>query len=180
MTGRSDATGIVDHGFCSMMTGPGTMDEPENRINSADDHYCFGCGRLNPSGLHLHFYPLESGDGVWAPFTPAREQEGYMGMVHGGIISTLLDEAMAWSLYRQNIWAVTGRMSLAFKQPVEVGVETRVIGRLITNRGRLLDVRGELIRESDGVVLAEAEALFVRVPTAQAESWKDRYLPATS
>ena len=103
-----------------------------------------------------------------------------MGMVHGGIISTLLDEAMAWSLYRQNIWAVTGRMSLAFKQPVEVGVETRVIGRLITNRGRLLDVRGELIRESDGVVLAEAEALFVRVPTAQAESWKDRYLPATN
>ena len=147
------------------------------RINSADEHYCFGCGRLNPSGLHLHFFPLEDGDGVWAPFTPEREQEGYMGMVHGGIITTVLDEAMAWSLYRRDVWAVTGRLSMAFKRPVEVGVETRAIGRLIADRGRLLDVKGELIRASDGVMLAEAEAVFARVPAGQAEAWRDRYLP---
>ena len=153
------------------------MTELANRINSADDHYCFGCGRLNPNGLHLHFYPLDDDSGVWAPFTPAREQEGYMGMVHGGIISTALDEAMAWALYRLDIWAVTGRMSLAFKRPVEVGVEARAIGRLIANRGRLLDVRGELVRVSDGVVLAEAEAVFARVPASQASAWRDRYQP---
>lgn len=153
------------------------MIDPNQRINSADDHYCFGCGRLNPNGLRLQFFPLETGDGVWAPFIPAREQEGYMGMVHGGIITTVLDEAMAWSLYRHDIWAVTGRMSLSFKRPVEVGVESRVVGRLINDRGRLLDVRGELIRTSDGALLAEAEAVFARVPASQAESWRDRYLP---
>jgi acyl-coenzyme A thioesterase PaaI-like protein len=156
------------------------MSDSANRINSADDHYCFGCGRLNPYGLRLSFFPLEDDEGVWAPFTPAREQEGYMGMVHGGIISTVLDEAMAWSLYRRNIWAVTGRMSMAFKRPVEVGVETRAIGRLLNDRGRLLDVRGELIRVTDGVVLAEADAVFARVPASQAKAWRDRYLPETS
>lgn len=153
------------------------MNEAENRLNSADDHYCFGCGRLNPSGLHLHFFPLEEGEGVWAPFTPAREQEGYMGMVHGGIISTVLDEVMAWSLYRRDIWAVTGRMSMSFKRPVEVGVETRAIGRLVNDRGRLIDVRGELVRMSDGQILAEAEAVFARVPESQAKAWRDRYQP---
>jgi acyl-coenzyme A thioesterase PaaI-like protein len=153
------------------------MTEPETRINSADDHYCFGCGRLNPYGLHLHFFPLDGGDGVWARFTPAREQEGYMGIVHGGIISTVLDEAMAWALYRMDIWAVTGRMSLSFRKPVEVNIETRAIGRLVADRGRLLDVRGELVRASDGEVLAEAEAVFVKVPANQAAEWRDRYQP---
>ncbi|MEZ4495294.1 MAG: PaaI family thioesterase [Thermomicrobiales bacterium] len=151
----------------------------DERINSADDHYCFGCGRLNPYGLHLQFFPLDEceGEGVWAPFTPAREQEGYMGMVHGGIITTVLDEAMAWALYRRDIWAVTGRMSMAFKRPVEVGVETKAVGLLLEDRGRLLDVRGRLLRASDGIVLAEAEAVFARVPAGQAEAWRDRYLP---
>jgi len=147
-------------------------------INSADDHYCFGCGRLNPYGLHLHFYPLDDDGGIWAPFTPRREHEGYMGMVHGGIISTILDEVMAWSLYRRNVWAVTGRLSISFRKPVEVGVQTRAIGRLVADRGRLLDVTGTLVREADGVILAEAQAVFARVPERQAEAWRDRYLPA--
>lgn len=147
------------------------------RINGADDHYCFGCGRLNPYGLKLHFYPLPEGDGVWAPFTPQREREGYLGIVHGGIIATLLDEAMAWALYRLDIWAVTGKMSLSFRKPVEVGVPARAIGRLKADRGRILEVAGELVREADGTVLAEAEAIFVRVPKSQAEEWRARYQP---
>lgn len=155
-----------------------SINELQTPINSAADHYCFGCGRHNPSGLHLHFYPVEGDDAaVWAPFTPQREHEGYMGMVHGGIISTILDEVMAWSLYRLDIWAVTGRLSISFKKPVEVGVPTRAVGRIVEDRGRLLDVAGALIRESDGAVLAESEAVFARVPKSQAEAWRDRYLP---
>jgi acyl-coenzyme A thioesterase PaaI-like protein len=153
------------------------FDDSVTPINSADDHYCFGCGRLNPYGLHLHFYPLDDEEGIWAPFTPQREHEGYMGMVHGGIISTILDEVMAWSLYRSNVWAVTGRLSISFKRPVEIGVPARAIGRLIADRGRLLDVSGTLVREADGLVLAESQAVFARVPERQASSWRERYLP---
>jgi acyl-coenzyme A thioesterase PaaI-like protein len=156
------------------------MSANAERINIADDHYCFGCGRLNPFGLRLQFYPLPEGNGVWAPFTPAREHEGYMGMTHGGIISTVLDEVMAWSLYNIGAWAVTARMSVAFKHPIEVGVPARAIGRIVADRGRLLDVTGTIERESDGVVLAEATALFARVPKGQADAWAARYTPASS
>ena len=101
-----------------------------------------------------------------------------MGMVHGGIISAILDEVMAWSLYRLDVWAVTAKLSITFKKPLEVGVPTRAYGRIVENRGRLLDVAGSIVRESDGVVLAVSDAVFARVPKSQAEAWRDQYLPS--
>jgi acyl-coenzyme A thioesterase PaaI-like protein len=145
-------------------------------IRALNDHNCFGCGSLSPGGLHLHFYEQSDGDGVWAPFTPTTEFEGYGGMIHGGIISTLLDEIMAWSLYRLEIWAVTATMSTRFRKPVEVGVPVRLVGRLVRDRGRILEVAGEVRREADDVVLAEAGATFMRVPAEQATAWTERYL----
>lgn len=154
----------------------GLTTEPlfDQRLAARDDHHCFGCGRLNPSGLHLQFFRDERG--VWAPFTPDRRQEGYTGIVHGGIITAVLDEVMAWSLYAQSVWAVTARMNVAFRQPVEVGVPTRARGWLAADRGRALDVAAELRRAADDLVLATASASFVRVPEAQASAWREQYL----
>ena len=59
------------------------------------DHGCFGCGDDNPIGLHLRF--AADGDGVKASFVPGPEHQGFGDVVHGGIISTVLDEAMAWA-----------------------------------------------------------------------------------
>jgi acyl-coenzyme A thioesterase PaaI-like protein len=84
---------------------------------------------------------------------------------------------MAWSLYRLDVWAVTGKLSINFRKPVEIGVATRAIGRIVEDRGRLIDVAGTLIREADGTVLAESQAVFARVPKNQAEAWRGRYLP---
>lgn len=145
-------------------------------LNARDDHGCFGCGRLNPHSLRLRFYPLADGDGVWAPFTPAPVHEGYAGIVHGGIITTVLDEVMAWSLYTREVWAMTARMSVTFRQPVVTGVPARAIGWLVSDRGRLLDVAAELRRDADDVLLAEATGTFARVPEAQARAWEARYL----
>lgn len=148
--------------------------DTSNPIRGLNEHNCFGCGSLNANGLHLHFYAQPDGS-VWAPFRPAKSFEGYGGMIHGGIINTLLDEIMAWSLYRQDIWAVTASMATRFRKPVEVGVPVRVIGWLEENRGRVLQVRGELRREEDDVLLAEATATFMRVPDSQAVEWNERY-----
>lgn len=154
----------------------GELDELERvRINAADDHYCFGCGKNNPFGLHLHFYQLDE-EAIWAPFTPLREHEGYAGVIHGGIVTTVLDEVMAWSLSRRNIWAVTARMSVSFKNPVEVGMPTRAIGRVVNDRGRLIEVAGEIRRIADDLLLAEAAATFARVPESQAVAWRERYI----
>ena len=157
------------------MTAGGLESGP---INVANDHHCFGCGRLNAHGLQLTFFPDEDGSGVWATWTPTSAFEGYEGVIHGGIVCTILDEVMAWSLYRRRIWAVTGQLSTRFRRPVRVGEPVRAVGMILKDRGRTIEVRGELRRDEDGALLAEATALFVRVPAAQAAAWNERYLGA--
>lgn len=149
------------------------------RLTVRDDHYCFGCGRLNPWGLKLSFFEDPSGSGIWAPWTPLREHEGYDGIVHGGIITTVLDEVMAWAAYQQNIWAVTGKIGVNFRKPVEVGVALRASGRIVNDRGRILELAGEIRRAEDGVLLADATGTFVRVPEEKAQAWRERYVAAT-
>jgi acyl-coenzyme A thioesterase PaaI-like protein len=149
--------------------------DPTIAVNARDDHYCFGCGGLNPNGLHLKFFPIPDQPGVWASFTPDRIHEGFTGIVHGGIITTVLDEAMGWAAYAQEIWAVTGRLVVEFRAPVEVGVETIVSGTIEQDRGRALEIAGELRRRDDDRLLARATATFVRVPEAKAIEWRERY-----
>ena len=146
------------------------------RLNVRDDHHCFGCGRLNPHGLQLDFYPLADGDGLWATFTPTQVHEGFAGVVHGGIVTAVLDEIMGWAVFVRGAWAVTGRLTISFRKPVEVGVPTRAVGRVVADRGRLLDVAAELRRAADDLLLADATATFARVPEEQARAWRERYL----
>jgi acyl-coenzyme A thioesterase PaaI-like protein len=149
-----------------------------SQINVLNDHHCFGCGRLNLHGLQLSFFANADGSGVWTPFTPTDAFEGYEGVVHGGIVCTILDEVMAWSLYRQKTWAVTGTLSTRFRKPVRVGESVRAIGSMIRDRGRVIEMRGEIRRESDNALLAEGTGTFFRVPESQAAAWNQRYLSA--
>ncbi len=148
----------------------------DHPIRALNDHNCFGCGSLNPAGLHLQFFATDDPDAIWAPWTPTQSFEGYGGMVHGGIVCTLLDEIMAWTLNGRNTWAVTAKMQTSFRKPVEIGVPVRLIGRVIRNRGRVIEMHGEVRRAQDDVLLAEADAVFMRVPEAQATTWNERYL----
>jgi uncharacterized protein (TIGR00369 family) len=155
----------------------GASAEPSDLSGVGNEHGCFGCGRLNPHGLRLRFD--RDGDGVRAPFTPRPVDEGYDGVVHGGIVATLLDEAMAWSCYAQDAWVVTATIEVRFRRPVAVGVPLRALGRVVRDRGRLLDAAGELRRAADDLLLAEATATFARVPEEQARAWRARYLASS-
>jgi uncharacterized protein (TIGR00369 family) len=149
-----------------------------------NDHGCFGCGQLNPHGLRLTFRTLPEalGPGVWAPFLPDRSFEGYADVVHGGIISTVLDEIMAWALYERGIWAVTAQLTIRFHRPIAIGAVTRAVGRLVADRGRLVEASGEIRDAVADRLLASAAGTFVRVPREQAAAWEARYLavPETS
>src|SRR5437773_12543515 len=68
---------------------------------------CFVCGQDNPIGLKLKFSRV--GEGVWAEFTPSDLHAGYEGLVHGGILAALIDDAMA------NVWAANGREAVTAK-----------------------------------------------------------------
>lgn len=148
----------------------------DNPVSALVDHNCFGCGAQNPIGLHLKFYSLPQRAGAWTTWTPTRNFEGYNGMIHGGIICTLLDEIMAWSLYARETWAVTAKMETAFRKPVLVGEPVRLVGEVTRDRGRILQIHGEIQRLADDVLLADGDATFMRVPDAQAQEWNKRYL----
>lgn len=139
------------------------------------EHHCFGCGQLNETGLRLTFTDDPDGNGVISRFVPTNRVEGYVGMVHGGIISTILDEVMAWSLYRHDIWAVTSQLTTKYRKPIAVGEEIVAVGQLIADRGRGLDMRAGIRRAADGVLVAEGAATFIRVRADQARQWQERY-----
>lgn len=139
------------------------------------DHHCFGCGQLNEHGLRLEFSQDPEGYGVFASFVPPSRTEGYTGMVHGGIITTVLDEVMAWSLARHGIWAVTGQLTTRYRKPVMLGEATTATGYLLRDRGRAIEMRGEIRHDADGALLAEATAMFIRVPASKASEWQSRY-----
>lgn len=132
--------------------------------------FCYACGDLNPVGLHLHF-ALEADGWAVAPFQASQDHQGYPGYVHGGIVSTLLDEAMGWATYGAGIWAVTGRLEVRFRDIVPTGQPLQVRGRIARDRGRTLDMVGQLLNAEDKV-LAEATALLFRATGEQAEKIK--------
>lgn len=146
------------------------------RLAVRDDHWCFGCGQHNPIGLKLPFYEEGETGRVWAPWTPTREHQGFEGIAHGGLITTVLDEVMGWAIYLRQIWAVTGTINVRFRKPVEIGVENCAVARVVNEAGRKIDVAAELRRRSDDLLLAEATAVFIRVPEDQALTWQGRYI----
>ena len=125
-----------------------------------EGHNCFACGTANPIGLNLQFY--RRGPRVCAEITLTRNHEGWENMAHGGIISTLLDETMAWAiLYFQRAFFVTRKMDLKYVRPVLIGVRLTVCAELVlpVERGKL-QVKGEL-RDEGGRLLVRSKGEFV-------------------
>jgi uncharacterized protein (TIGR00369 family) len=131
---------------------------------------CFVCGIENPIGLKLKFYTDDEGRCI-ARFRPKPEHQGYPGHLHGGIISTLLDEVMGRVLVSQNVWAVTAHLEIKFAKPVPLDEELTVVGDLTRNRSRAYEARGE-IRLPDGTVLAEGSGIYVVIPDEVVEEAK--------
>ena len=143
-------------------------------LNVGVDHHCFGCGNQNPIGLLLRFRELPDG-GVWADFTPSRDHEGYLGVTHGGILSSILDEAMSWAITAEGGIAVTARMAVSFRRPARVGAPLRVTAEVTQRRSRLYDVTASLTEIETCDVIAEAEGRFMRVRPEQAAAWRVAY-----
>jgi acyl-coenzyme A thioesterase PaaI-like protein len=127
----------------------------------ADDQYCFACGRNNPIGLHLQF---DYGDeGVTARFVPEQVHQGYPGIMHGGLVSTLLDETMAHAVIHACGLAVTGELQVRLRgQGVPIGTPVCLRGRVTGQRSRLVWAEAEIWGEED-TLLAEGKGKFMLV-----------------
>ncbi len=129
-------------------------------MSLSDDNACFACGKKNPIGLKLDFRE-ESGEYV-ADFTPSEEHQGYEGIVHGGIVATILDEAMAKFAWESGMSAVTARLNVTYKKPARVGEKMTVRGRVKEKKSRAWECQAELVGEQSGLI-ADAEATLMMV-----------------
>lgn len=120
---------------------------------------CFACGQKNPIGLKLEF--TEEGDYYQTQFTPVAAHQGYNDILHGGIMSTLMDEIMGRYLYIKEIIALTVELNVRFKKAVKIGQKLIVEGRISKDRGRLIEMIG-VARLENGTVVAEATGKFIR------------------
>ncbi len=104
---------------------------------------CYVCGPENPRGLHIPF-AADGPDGCRAEYTARAEHCGWPDMIHGGLLFTLMDEAVAWALVYAGLHGVTARGQFRFAAPVSVGVPLVVTGRVVSRRGKVVQARAEI------------------------------------
>jgi uncharacterized protein (TIGR00369 family) len=136
------------------------VEEERIEIPKPDGHDCFACGTANPIGLNLHFYRRDGA--ICTDITLGRYYVGWQNMAHGGIISTILDEVMSWTLiYHRRSFFVTRKMGLKFIKPVMVGVPLTAKGRLREEGDeRTVQIIAELF-DDEGKILARSTGEFV-------------------
>ena len=120
---------------------------------------CFGCGLDNPIGLHLDDFEIAA-DSVTARFRPRQQYSGFAGVLHGGIIATLLDEAMAWTaMLLERTFVVTANLELKYRKPAPADALYDVRGTMLERRGRRLRIAGEA--HVGSTMIAQANGLFL-------------------
>ena len=130
------------------------VDLPKVNIDTdLHKNQCFGCGPHNPIGLKLTFDI--DGDTLRTECTPAAVYQGWPGLVHGGILTLILDEAMNNVTYLTGTPCITASMNIRLRQPVKVE-ETLYITAKITKRNRKLIESRARICLKDGTVIAES------------------------
>ena len=131
-----------------------------------DDRYCFACGEKNPIGMHLHF--TATPEGLEAKYVFPRELQGYSNVVHGGMISLLLDEVMVnlpW--LKSKLPVVSADLRIKLKMPLKVGEPVTAKAWIDRQKKKLYWIKSVLVKDNDGKVVAEAEATCVQVDARQ-------------
>lgn len=129
----------------------------ENLMSLEDNDMCYACGGRNEKGLRLEFVFFKQDNTIETTFVPSSYHQGWKGVVHGGVIATVLDEAMAKLVHFLGYRALTASLDIRFKdmartmEPLKVRAEvTRLTRRLIFAKA--------IANREDGQVIAEADS----------------------
>jgi acyl-coenzyme A thioesterase PaaI-like protein len=137
-------------------------------LNDTTDYQCcFACGQRNPYGIHMVF--RQEDNTIVSDFSPREEYQGFPGMLHGGIVAVVLDEALNRTslLAEQPAWTTTGRLDIRYRRYVPYGPLLRVRAMLGMQRGRLVQASGKLtLAEDESVIFAEAQGSFMALDAA--------------
>lgn len=131
---------------------------------------CFVCGKQNAAGAGVTFYQNEHG--VVCDYVTEPKHVGYESIIHGGIITALLDECIGWAIsMKVQALCVTGELTVRFKRSLTVGQKVHVEGFYVEEqmkRRRYLQGHGRIVGD-DGVVYAEANGKFFPLPQTEQE-----------
>ena len=128
---------------------------------------CFVCGLENPVGLHLRF--VRTGpDGIEVNFTAPERYQGYPGVLHGGIVASILDEICGRVHMGDDPasprFMFTAKLEVKYRRNVPVAVPLRIVGRAEKSRGRLAEGWAGIYEASSGDLLAEGKAVLIDIP----------------
>ena len=145
--------------------GHAVQGKPKPRKN-----HCFCCGHDNARGMRLKFSLDEDTRRAICHFKLSRRYTGPPGHAHGGIIATILDEAMGKVNKFRNVLALTSTMEIKYLKPVPLGQpliatgwEQSVNGRKHTNTAEISNTKGEVLARSTGTFIAiDPEKMFGR------------------
>src|SRR5437588_2517405 len=132
----------------------------------APKNHCFACGKDNPAGMKLKFYFDEESRTAVCKFKLGLRYTGPPGHLHGGIIATILDEAMGKVNKLRNVVALTRSMEITYMKPTPLGQTLTAVGWESAVRGRRHYNKAE-IRNAQGEVLAASKGVFIAVDAAK-------------
>lgn len=125
----------------------------------SDDNHCFVCGENNPHGLQFQFKYLEKLDQVSAEINFPEKYQGWQGVVHGGLISTVLDEVMVKATGFRNLICVTAELQIKFKKPAFTNTPYRATGTILEIKRKLVFAEG-FLRDRENNIIASARGKF--------------------
>lgn len=124
-----------------------------------DDNRCFACGKSNPIGLKLDFE--SDGEQTISRLNFDKNFAGWENMVHGGILSTVLDEVMVKSATNKGFVCVTAELNIRYKKPCHTGTEYELRGKVSEVTKRLILTEGEIIDKKGVVIASGSGKLFI-------------------
>jgi uncharacterized protein (TIGR00369 family) len=134
----------------------------DTRYVQLQKNHCFGCGTNNPDGMRLRFTYDEERKCFICRFRLGKRFTGPPGHCHGGIIATILDEAMGKVNKLRQVIALTSEIKVNYLKPVPLKQPLRVESREVKVEGRKHINMAEILNENDEV-LARSEGLFIAI-----------------
>lgn len=129
------------------------------RFEGLEQHRCFGCSHNNPIGLKLSFHHAD-GWGLACAWKAEGYLENYPGMVHGGIVATVLDEIIGQALFHEiGHLPVSISAKVEWFKPVKIGDALTAAARMTSRYGALYSAEAFLFR-ADGKVAAKARGRY--------------------
>ena len=125
-----------------------------------DDRMCFVCGEKNPVGLRLRLRTDPERGESTAEVTFPGHFQGWAGIVHGGLLASVLDEAMIYAVGAKGFTCVTGEITVRYVEPASTGVVYALKGWFIEDKGRIVLAESELLGGAGNQVARASGKLF--------------------